>query len=59
MITTEAGISHHFLKDYYIILGEEYNNYWSIKFYENPLIVLIWLGAIIMFFSGLISMIKK
>ena len=45
--------------DYYNILGEEYNNYWSIKFYENPLIVLIWLGAIVMFFSGLIKIIKK
>ena len=59
MITTEAGIYHNFFQDFYIVLGDKNNESWSIKFYQNPLINLIWLGAFIMFFSGIITLVKK
>ena len=57
--TTEAGIYHHFLQDFYIVLGDKNNDSWSIKFYQNPLINLIWFGVVIVFFSGMMTLIKR
>ncbi len=59
MITTEAGIYHDWLKDIYIILGNEKDGRWSIKVYLNPLVSLIWIGVFIMIFSGFIAIFKK
>jgi cytochrome c-type biogenesis protein CcmF len=59
MITTEAGIYHDWLKDIYIILGNEENNTWNIKIYLNPLVSFIWIGVCIMIFSGFIAIFKK
>ena len=59
MITTEAGIYHDWLKDIYITLGAEDNNIWNIKVYINPLVSFIWIGVIIMIFSGLIAIFKR
>tara|TARA_A100001011_G_scaffold400637_1_gene517042 strand:- start:10349 stop:12214 length:1866 start_codon:yes stop_codon:yes gene_type:complete len=59
IITTEAGIFHEFTKDIYFILGENKNDEWFIKVYVNPLVSFIWIGVIIMFFSGLIGISKK
>ena len=59
MITTEAGIYHDWLKDIYIILGNEDKDIWYIKVFINPLVSLIWFGVIIMMFSGLIAILKK
>ena len=59
MITTEAGIYHDWLKDIYIILGNEQDGMWSIKVYLNPLVSLIWIGVFIMIFSGFIAIFKK
>ena len=59
MITTEAGIYHDWLKDIYIILGNEQDGIWSIKIYLNPLVSLIWIGVFIMIFSGFIAIFKK
>ena len=59
MITTEAGIYHDWLKDIYIILGNEQDGIWSIKVYLNPLVSLIWIGVFIMIFSGFIAIFKK
>ena len=58
-ITTEAGIFHDWLRDIYIILGNEDNNEWFIKIYNNPLVSFIWLGVLIMIYSGIIGIIKK
>ena len=58
IITTEAGIYHHWFKDIYIVLGSEKNQKWSVKIYQNPLVSLIWIGVILMIFSGLLG-IKK
>ena len=59
MITTEAGIYHHWLQDFYIVLGNQKDNKWDIKIYQNPLINFIWLGVMIMILSGLIGIRKK
>ena len=59
MITTEAGIYHDWLKDIYIILGNEQDGIWSIKVYLNPLVSFIWIGVFIMIFSGFIAIFKK
>jgi len=58
IITTEAGIYHHWFKDIYIVLGSEKNQKWSIKIYQNPLVSFIWIGIILMIFSGFLG-IKK
>ena len=59
MITTEAGIYHDWLQDFYLVLGEEKNNKWSITIYHNPLVSLIWIGVIIMIFSGIVGILKR
>ena len=59
MITTEAGIYHDWLKDIYIILGNEQNGIWSVKVYLNPLVSFIWIGVFIMIFSGFIAIFKR
>ena len=46
-------------RDIYIILGNEDNNEWFIKIYNNPLVSFIWLGVLIMIYSGIIGIIKK
>ena len=58
-ITTEAGIFHDWFKDIYIILGDQYNEKWSLKIYNNPLVSLIWVGVFIMMLSGIIGVLKK
>jgi len=59
MITTEAGIYHHWLQDFYIVLGNQKDDKWDIKIYQNPLINFIWLGVMIMILSGLIGIRKQ
>ena len=58
-LTTEAGIFHDWFRDIYIILGEQHNEKWSIKIYNNPLINFIWIGIIIMIVSSLVGTLKK
>jgi len=39
------------------VLGDELNNgAYSIRLYFNPLVRLIWLGALVMFFGGAVSL---
>jgi len=59
MITTEAGIYHDWFQDFYLVLGDEKNNKWSITIYHNPLVSFIWIGVIIMIFSGMVGILKK
>ena len=59
MITTEAGIYHDWFQDFYLVLGREKNNKWSITVYHNPLVSFIWIGVIIMIFSGMVGILKK
>ena len=59
MITTEVGIYRHWFQDFYIVLGNENDNKWSVKIYQNPLVNFIWFGVVLMILSGLIGIRKK
>ena len=56
IFTTEASIHTNLLRDLYIVLGEgNLKDGWVIKFYYNPLVLWIWIGALVIFFGGVIS----
>ena len=59
MITSEAGIFHMWNKDIYFILGDQKNNEWFVKVLINPFVSFIWLGVIIMMYSGLIAVSRR
>jgi cytochrome c-type biogenesis protein CcmF len=55
--TTEAGIYASWRGDLYAVLGDQLNDgAYSIRLYFNPLVRLIWLGALVMFFGGAVSL---
>jgi cytochrome c-type biogenesis protein CcmF len=55
--TTEAGIYASWRGDLYAVLGDELRDgAYSIRLYFNPLVRLIWLGALVMFFGGAVSL---
>ena len=55
--TTEAGIHNSWRGDLYVVLGDELKNgAYSIRVYFNPLVRLIWIGALVMFFGGGVSL---
>jgi Cytochrome c biogenesis factor len=54
--TTEASIHTNLFRDLYIVLGEgNLNDGWVVRIYYNPLVVWIWVGALVIFFGGIIS----
>jgi cytochrome c-type biogenesis protein CcmF len=55
--TTEAGIHASWRGDLYAVLGDPLKNgAYSVRLYFNPLVRLIWLGALVMFFGGAVSL---
>ena len=55
--TTEAGIHASWRGDLYVVLGDELKNgAYSVRVYFNPLVRLIWLGAVVMFVGGALSL---
>jgi len=55
--TTEAGIHNSWRGDLYVVLGDELKDgAYSVRVYFNPLVRLIWIGALIMFFGGAVSL---
>ncbi len=55
--TTEAGIHVAWAGDLYAVLGDEQKDgAWAIRLYFNPLVRFIWLGAILMFIGGGLSL---
>ncbi|MFM9941905.1 MAG: heme lyase CcmF/NrfE family subunit [Hyphomicrobiaceae bacterium] len=55
--TTEAGIHASWRGDLYTVLGDEQQTgAYTVRVYFNPLVRFIWLGAIVMFFGGLLSL---
>jgi cytochrome c-type biogenesis protein CcmF len=55
--TTEAGIHASWRGDLYAVLGDQLKDgAYSIRLYFNPLVRLIWLGALVMFFGGAVSL---
>ena len=54
--TTEAAINTNLYRDIYIVLGEgNLNDGWVVKIYHNPLVIWIWIGALVIFSGGIIS----
>ena len=55
--TTEAGIHNSWRGDLYIVLGDSLKDgAYSVRVYFNPMVRLIWLGALLMFFGGGVSL---
>ena len=60
MPTTEVGILPSWDGDLYIALGEEVrgaDGAWTVRLYHNPLVQLIFIGALMMGVGGLLSLI--
>ena len=56
IFTTEASIHSNLLRDLYIVLGEgNPKDGWVVKIYYNPLVMWIWIGAIVVFIGGILS----
>ena len=57
MPTTEAGIRTDGLSQAYVALGEpQADGAIAVRLYDKPLILLIWIGAIVMAFGGALSL---
>jgi len=55
--TTEAGIHASWRGDLYAVLGDPLDGgAYSARLYFNPLVRLIWLGALVMFAGGAVSL---
>ncbi len=55
--TTEAAIHTNLKRDLYIVLGDGNSDKGRvIRIYYNPLVIWIWIGALLIFMGGLISM---
>jgi cytochrome c-type biogenesis protein CcmF len=55
--TSEAGIHVGWRGDLYAVLGDEQQGGgWTVRLYHNPLVRCIWLGAIVMFLGGGLSL---
>ena len=56
--TTEAAIHVALSGDLYVVLGDELKDGsgWVVRLYFNPLVRLIWLGAIVMGLGGALSL---
>jgi cytochrome c-type biogenesis protein CcmF len=55
--TTEAGIHDGWRGDLYVVLGDPLKDgAYSVRIYFNPLVRLIWLGALVMFIGGGLSL---
>ena len=55
--TTESGIHASWRGDLYIVIGDEQpGGAYAVRAYFNPLVRFIWLGALIMFLGGGISL---
>ena len=57
MTMTEAGIAASLFRDLYISLGEQLaDETWSVRINTKPFVRLLWLGAIIMAFGGIVAL---
>ncbi len=55
--TTEAGIHVGWRGDLYVVLGDKQNaGGYAVRAYFNPLVRFIWLGAVVMFLAGAVSL---
>ena len=55
--TTEASIHTNLFRDLYIVIGEgNLRDGWIVRIYYNPLVIWIWIGALVIFLGGITSM---
>jgi cytochrome c-type biogenesis protein CcmF len=55
--TTEAGIYQSWRGDLYVVIGDQQNDGgYSVRMYFNPLVWMIWIGAVVMFVGGGVSL---
>ena len=60
MPTTEAAIDSRFLRDVYVVLGDQGGDGgWVVRTYIKPLAGWIWCGALLMAFGGMLSLSDK
>ena len=54
--TTEASIHTNLFRDLYIVLGEgNLDDGWVVRIYHNPLVIWIWIVALVIFLGGISS----
>ncbi len=57
MPTTEAGIDYRFLRDVYVVIGDQQTNGgWTVRTYIKPLANWMWAGCILMAIGGFLSL---
>jgi cytochrome c-type biogenesis protein CcmF len=57
MPTTEAGIDYGFLRDIYLVIGDQQENGgWAVRSYFKPFANWIWGGSLLMALGGMISL---
>ncbi|KUJ81756.1 heme lyase CcmF/NrfE family subunit [Ruegeria profundi] len=57
MPTTEAAIDYRFLRDLYVVIGDQQaNGGWVVRTYIKPFANWIWAGCILMSLGGLLSL---
>jgi cytochrome c-type biogenesis protein CcmF len=57
MPTTEVGLHQTLAGDLYVVMGDRTNaGGRAMRLYFNPLVNLIWLGAVVMFMGGIFSL---
>jgi cytochrome c-type biogenesis protein CcmF len=55
--TTEAGILASWRGDFYLVIGDsQADGGYAVRTYFNPLVRFIWIGAVIMFLGGAVSL---
>jgi len=55
--TSEVGLHQFWSGDLYVVMGEGRSDGGrTVRIYFNPLVSLIWLGALIMFIGGAVSL---
>ena len=55
--TTEASIHTNLFRDLYIVLGDgNLSDGWVVRIYYNPLVIWIWIGSLVIFIGGIVSM---
>ena len=59
MPTTEVGLLHFFSGDLYVAIGDRDNRGRVVRVYFHPFIWMMWLGGILMFLGGFVSLMDR
>ncbi|MGB0956343.1 MAG: cytochrome c-type biogenesis CcmF C-terminal domain-containing protein, partial [Panacagrimonas sp.] len=59
-VMTEAAVDANLLRDLYVALGEPIDaskpqGEWALRLYYKPMMRLVWLGGVFMFFGGILA----